>query len=175
MKKAIFILMLIAATVAVKQSNAQARPVVVRSPMIRPSVAVKSFGIINHHVGLPTFTRLVPQKGMVMSTTITPTISTNSDGSTTVNTTITYPDGSTSSSSITYNPDGTVRSSTPTTITPPPPPPTTTNPDGTTTTTITQAINKNSSDEQLPPPQTIRIDDTHSLQIIFVWSGAGGS
>jgi hypothetical protein len=62
MKKAIFILMLIAATLAAKQSNAQARPPVFRSPMIRPSVAVKPLGTISHPVNPPALHSLGPKK-----------------------------------------------------------------------------------------------------------------
>jgi len=163
-----------AATLAVKQSSAQARPSVVKSPIIRAAAPVKSLGITNHHVSPPPLTRLGPAKVMSMGTTPTSIVNTNGDGSITSTTITTNPDGSTTSSSTTYNPDGTIRSTTDPTPTPTPSPTTTTNPDGTNTINQNHPINKNSSDEQLPPPQTIRIDSINILKITFVWSGAGG-
>jgi hypothetical protein len=168
MKKTICILMLIAATMAVKQSSAQARPSVVKSPVIRASAPAKSLGIINHHVSPPPLTRLGPAKVMSMGTTPTAIVNTNGDGSITATTITTNPDGSTTSSSTTYNTDGTVRSTTNPTTTPL----ITTDSDGTITINQNQPINKNSSDEQLPPPYTIRIDSINRLKITFVWSGA---
>jgi hypothetical protein len=184
MKNTIFILMLIAATLAVKQSGAQVRPAVFKSPMIRPSVAVKSLGIVNHHVSPPPLNRLAPGRLMFHRT---PAVISNADGSTSVSTQQANSNGSFTTTTTTYNPDGTVRSTTTTThnpdgtVTPPitdphptgPTPTTTDNHDGTTTTTTTLAIKKVFSDEQLPPPQTVQIGATQFLQITFVWMGSG--
>jgi len=162
MKNTIFILMLIAATLAVRQSSAQARPSVVKSPIIRASAPLKSLGIINHHISPPPPPRLGPAKVMSMGTTPTSIVNTNGDGTITSTTTTTNNDGSTTTTSTTTNPDGSNPQTT-----------TTTTPPATTTSYETRAIKKNYSDEQLPPPQTTYPSLREILITYFEWIASG--
>jgi len=84
MKKVIFILMLIATTLAAKQSNAQARPVAVRNPLIRPSAPGKPSLSISHQAKPPALIIMAPDGPDGSYTT---TESSTSNGVTTVTTT----------------------------------------------------------------------------------------